>query len=94
MLREEQADLSLSQVKRQSYVTNLNNKQCDDVVTLGLIDLGYKKTTKMMWSNNTRNGKIKGCQMEVFKILNGYENIDSNIFFSKIKAGTLSRLVQ
>ena len=38
-----------------------------------------------MWTANTRNGKIKGGgQIEVFKILNGYENIDSNIFFSKL----------
>ena len=34
-----------------------------------------------MWIDNTRNAKIKGDQIEVFKILNGYENIDSNIFF-------------
>ena len=33
-----------------------------------------------MWTDNTRNAKIKGDQIEVFKILNGYENIDSNIF--------------
>ena len=33
-----------------------------------------------MWTDNTRNETIKGDQIEVFKILNGYENIDSNIF--------------
>ena len=44
-----------------------------------------------VWTNNTRNAEIKGDQIEVFKILNGYENIvfkilngyeniDSNIF--------------
>ena len=33
-----------------------------------------------MCTDNTRNAKIKGDQLEVFKILNGYENIDSNIF--------------
>ena len=33
-----------------------------------------------MWTDNTRNATIKGDQIEVFKILNGYENIDSNIF--------------
>ena len=36
-----------------------------------------------MWTDNTRNAKIKrgGGQIEsVFKILNGYENIDPNIF--------------
>ena len=38
-----------------------------------------------MWTDNTRNAKIKGGgEIEVFKILNGYENIDSNIFFSKL----------
>ena len=38
-----------------------------------------------MCTDNTRNEKIKGGgQIEVFKILNGYENIDSNIFFSKL----------
>ena len=39
-----------------------------------------------MWTDNTRNAKIKGGSklIEVFKILNGYENIDSNIFFSKL----------
>ena len=38
-----------------------------------------------MWTDNTRNAKIKeGDQIEVFKILNGYENIDSNIFLSKL----------
>ena len=28
--------------------------------------------------------RLRGDQIEVFKILNGYENIDSNIFFSKL----------
>ena len=37
-----------------------------------------------MRADNTRNAKIKGDQIELFKILNGYENIDSNIFFSKL----------
>ena len=43
-----------------------------------------------MWTNNTRNAKIKGDQIEVFKILNGYENIDSNIFF-EIKQSKITR---
>ena len=37
-----------------------------------------------MWTDDTRNAKIGGDQIEVFKILNGYENIDSNLF-SKLK---------
>ena len=39
-----------------------------------------------MWTDNTRNAKIKGGdQIEVFKILNGYENIDCNICFRNIR---------
>ena len=44
-----------------------------------------------MRTDNTRNAKIKGGQIEVFNILNGYENIDSNFFFlikeSKVTRG-------
>ena len=51
-----------------------------------------------MWTDNTRNTKIKGGSNEVFKILNGYENIDSNIFFeskeSKITRGHNYTLVK
>ena len=43
-----------------------------------------------MWNDITRNAKIKGDQIEVFKILNGYENIDSNIFF-EIKESKITR---
>ena len=39
---------------------------------------------KGMWSDNTRNTKIKGDQIEVFKILNGYANIVYTIF-SKLR---------
>ena len=28
---------------------------------------------------------LRGDQIEVFKVLNGYGNIDSNLFFSKLK---------
>ena len=38
-----------------------------------------------MWTDNTRNTKIKGDQIEVFKMLNGYENIESNIFLKLMK---------
>ena len=46
-----------------------------------------------MWTDNTRNAKIKGVpdQIEVFKILNGYGNIDSNIFF-EIKESKITSL--
>ena len=43
-----------------------------------------------MWTDNTRNAKIKD-QLEVFKILNGYENIDSKFFFLEIKESKITR---
>ena len=48
-----------------------------------------------MWTDNTRNAKIKGGGqnklIEVFKILNGYENIDYNIFFLEINESKITR---
>ena len=35
-----------------------------------------------MWFNNLETRRLRGDQIEVFKILNGCENIDRNIFFS------------
>ena len=45
-----------------------------------------------MWTDNTRNAKIEGGsnRIELFKILNGYENIDSNLFF-QIKESKITR---
>ena len=43
-----------------------------------------------MWTDNTRNVKIKGDHIEVFKILNGFENIDCNIFL-EIKESKITR---
>ena len=34
-----------------------------------------------MWTDNSRNANIKGGSDRMFKILNGYDNIDSDIFF-------------
>ena len=46
----------------------------------GLRDLRYEE--RGLTTLETR--RLKGDQIEVFKILNGYENIDSNIFFSRL----------
>ena len=48
-------------------------------------DLRYEERLKECGLTNTRNAKIKGDQIEVFNILNGYGNIDYNIFFSKLR---------
>ena len=42
----------------------------------GLRDLTYEERLKECGLTT-----LRGDQIEVFKILNGYENIDSNIFF-------------
>ena len=45
-------------------------------------ELGVMKNACRMWFNNSRARRLRGDQIEVFKILNGYENIDRNMFFS------------
>ena len=35
-----------------------------------------------MWFNNSRDKEVREDQIEIFKILNGYENIDRNMFLS------------
>ena len=46
-----------------------------------------------MWPNNTRNANVNGggSILEVFKILNGYENIDSNKKKLGIKESQITR---
>ena len=59
----------------------------------GLRDLRYEKRLKECGLTTLETRRLRGDQIEVFKILNGYENIDSNIFFeikeSKITRGQL-----
>ena len=47
----------------------------------GLRDLRYEKRLKECGLTTLETQWLRGDQIEVFKILNGYENIDSNIFF-------------
>ena len=48
----------------------------------GPSDLRYEERLKECGTLETRI--LRGGQIKVFKILNGYENIDYNIFFSKL----------
>ena len=45
-----------------------------------------------MWTDKTtlETRRLRGDQIEVFKILNGFENIDSNFFF-EIKESKITR---
>ena len=51
----------------------------------GLRDLTYEERLKECRLTTLETRRLRGDQIEVFKILNGYENIDSNLFFSKLK---------
>ena len=50
----------------------------------GLRDLTYEERLKECGLTTLETRRLRGDQIEVFKILNGYENIDSNIF-SKLR---------
>ena len=46
-----------------------------------LRDLTYEERLKECGLTTLETRRLRADQIEVFKILNGYENIDSNIFF-------------
>ena len=50
----------------------------------GLRDLRYEERLKECGLTTLETRRLRGDQIEVFKILNGYENIDSN-FFLKLR---------
>ena len=50
----------------------------------GLRDISYGERLEECGLTTLETRRLRGDQIEVFKILNGYENIDSNIFFSKL----------
>ena len=56
----------------------------------GLRDLTYEERLKECGLTTLETRRIRGDQIEVFKILNGYENIDSNLFF-QIKESKITR---
>ena len=47
-----------------------------------LRDLSYEERLKECGLTTLETMRLTGDQIEVFKILNGYENIDRNMFFS------------
>ena len=48
-----------------------------------LRDLSYEERLKKFGLTTLETRRLRGDQIEVFKILNGYENIDRNMFFSQ-----------
>ena len=56
----------------------------------GLRDLRYEQRLKECGLTTLETRRLRGDKIEVFKILNGYENIDSNIFL-EIKESKITR---
>ena len=50
----------------------------------GLSDLRYDERLKECGLTTLEMRRLRGDQIEVFNVLNGYENIDSDIFLSKL----------
>ena len=47
-----------------------------------LRDLCYEKRLRVCGTTTLETRRLRGDEIEVFKILNGHENIDRNMFFS------------
>ena len=79
----------------RKYIDMLEKIQRATKLIPGLRDLRYEERLGLTTLETRR---LRGDQIEVFKILNGYENIDSNIFFeikqSKITRGNNLTLVK
>ena len=57
----------------------------------GLIDLRYEERLKECGLTTLETRRLRGDQIEVFKVLHDYENIDSNLFFLEIKESQITR---
>ena len=55
-----------------------------------LRDLSYKSRLLQCGLTTLETRRLRGDQMEVFKIVNGYEDVDRNMFF-KLKEGSKTR---
>ena len=52
-------------------------------IILELRDLSYEERLKKCGLTTLETMWLRGDQIEVFKILNGYENIDRNVFLTQ-----------
>ena len=71
------------------------SEQCGIVSSKGnqileLRDLNYESRLLQFGLTTLETRRLRGDQIEVFKIVNGYEDIDRNMFF-KLKEGSRTR---
>ena len=55
-----------------------------------LRDLSYESRLLQCGLTTLETKRLRGDQIEVFKIMNGYEDVDRNMFF-KLKEGSRTR---
>ena len=55
-----------------------------------LRDLSYENRLLQCGLTTLETRRLRGNQIEVFKIVNGYEDVDSNMFFKR-KEGSRTR---
>ena len=74
---------------KKDYYARKSTKESNQNYTK-LRNISYEMHLKECDLTTLETRRLRGVQIEVFKILNGYENIDRNIFFS-VKEGRRTR---
>ena len=67
--------------KKDIYTLEHTQRRATKIVP-ELRDLSYEERLKECGLTTLETRKLRGDQIEVFKIWNGFENIDRNMFFS------------
>ena len=65
---------------RKKDIDTLERIQRRATKMIKLRDLSYEERLRECGLTTLETRRLRGDQIEVFKILNGYENIDRNIF--------------
>ena len=80
-LIQETSCLPLLRFTSTNYATEQLQRRATKMIP-ELRDLSYEERLKECGLTTLETRRLRGDQIEVFKILNGYENIDRNMFFS------------
>ena len=67
-----------------------NTVECQSVNLSELRELSYESRLLQCGLTTPKTRRLRGDQIEVFKIMNGYEDVDRNMFF-KLKEGSKTR---
>ena len=67
-----------------------NTVKCQSVNLSELRDLSYESRLLQCGLTTLETKRLRGDQIEVFKIMNGYEDVDRYMFF-KLKEGRMTR---